>query len=146
MKRSWMLGVLLLTAGVMAWPQTAKPATAGKTKAMLTGCVTRSAAVPDALVLRSKESCSQLAGAGAKNSLVGHEVSLEGKLDLATADTPETLHITAVTQVGGACTQTCTLEPPGKRGLRKKEIPAGKASTPGMQADPRDPSGNVPPN
>ena len=125
-----MAAAMALLVSPAAWGQGKTPAAA---KSQMSGCVTRSKAVPDALVLRSKESCSQLAGSLAKDSLVGHEVSLEGRLSVATDKMPETLQVTGVRSVGEACSATCVLEPPGKRGLRKKETPAGEGSTPGAQ-------------
>lgn len=132
MRQLGVAGMLVLAGYGAALAQAAKQAE--PVKKVLSGCVTASVAVPGTLVLRSAESCTELAGALARKSLAGHEASLEGMLTEATAEMPETLRIVLVKHVGETCQETCTPEPPGRRGLRKKEVPAGNASTPGVQA------------
>lgn len=129
MRWMWFAGVMLFGAGV---PQGKAQETKPPAKTKLTGCVTRSAAT-DQLVLQSEKSCTRVLGKADPAKLVNHEVTLEGVFRAATAKEPESIEVSGVSRVGEACSATCTLESPGKRGLRKKEKPAGDASTPGAQ-------------
>ncbi len=134
MSRVWIVSLVAIAGCAASWGQETKPA-----KTVVEGCVTRSTMVHDVLVLRSKDSCVQLAGEAAKDSLLGHVVTLNGTLSEATSKAPETLQVMSVNHVGEICSETCTLEPPGRRGLRKKEVPAGPASTPGETQKPQSP-------
>ncbi len=127
MRLMYAAGVLLLTGSLRSWTQEIKP----ETKTRLTGCVTRSKTVQDTLVLRSANSCTKVLGKLNATELIGHTASLEGVLTVATQKEPETLRVSGVTRVGEVCQDTCTLQPPGGRSMRKKENPTKDAATAG---------------
>lgn len=88
---------------------------------IISGCVTPSTQDKGKLVVRSKDSCSELGGKQAvAGRLSGHIATLEGTLTEATSADPETFTILSVKEIGQTCTETCTLEPPGSRGLKRK--------------------------
>ena len=113
---------ILVGTVLLSWPALAQKTAERSKLEIFTGCVTPSTQDKGKLVLRSKESCSELAGnLVSASKLAGHTVTLEGALAPASGPEPETLTVSAVKQVGEACSSTCSLEPPGSRGLGKKK-------------------------
>ena len=118
---------MLLTAALQAQGQITTPSPVTSH----TGCVTATPDDTTSLVLSAPSGCSLLSGKLAKARLAGHVVVLKGTLLDATPTTPQTLLIDNVQSVGAACQETCTLEPPGHRGLHSKPKNGTQAGTPG---------------
>lgn len=97
-----------------------------------TGCVTALPDDPSALVLSDASGCSLLSGKLATKRLAGRIVVLKGSLAEATAADPQTIVVEGVDSVGAACTAACKLEPPGHRGLHRKEKAGSQGGTPGL--------------
>ena len=96
------------------------------------GCVQRSTADKDTLILNGETVCAKLTGTFSADKLAGHEVDLKGVLTERTAATPASIRITSVTSIGKSCSNTCSLQPPGTRGLNKGgEKPGKEGGTPG---------------
>lgn len=104
-----------------------------------TGCVNPWPGVSDTLTLVEDGACSVLTGKAAAARLAGHTVTLTGTITEATESDPQTLAVTAVQQVGDACTATCTPHPPGERGVTKRPKPGLQGSTPGDHTEPSKP-------
>jgi len=96
------------------------------------GCVQRSTTDKDIIILSSESVCAKLTGNFAPEKLVNHQVSLKGVLTERTADTPAIIRIGSVGSVGKSCSDSCSLQPPGTRGLRRGEKPGKEGGTPGI--------------
>jgi hypothetical protein len=107
--------------------QPAQPAPTG-----YSGCVKRSATDKDILILSGENVCAKLTGTLATDKLVSHEVDLKGVLTERTTSNPASIRIASVTSIGKSCSRTCSLQPPGTRGLNKGgEKPGKEGGTPG---------------
>lgn len=104
-----------------------------------TGCAKAWAEEPNTLLLTEKDSCSVLSGKPVTGRLNGHTVTLQGDLVEATSDDPQKIEVQRVENVGDACTATCTPEPPGHRGINKREKLGAQSGTAGRKADPNQP-------
>ena len=123
----FLLGSMLMVADFGMAQAPAKPASTTHT-----GCVTVTADDANSFVLAEGDSCSLLSGKLASRQLAGHVIVLRGVFADATTNDPQTIVIERVDSVGPACSQTCTLEPPGHRGLRKKPKTGTNGGTPGV--------------
>jgi len=96
------------------------------------GCVQRSTADKNTLVLSGESVCAKLTGSFSAEKLIGHDVDLKGVLTERTAANPAAIHVDSIDSVGKSCSNTCSLQPPGTRGLRGGEKPGKEGGTPGM--------------
>jgi hypothetical protein len=119
------------SAGAQA-PATPAPANPER----FTGCVVRSAAEKDTLILNTETACARLTGSFPAANLAGHEVDLKGILTPRTPSTAASLHVDSVVSIGKACSDICSLQPPGTRGLGKGEKPGKEGGTPGETSTP----------
>jgi hypothetical protein len=78
--------------------------------------------------------CSLLQGKYVGAKLAGHRVTLHAAVQAATASTPRTLVVSSVVSIGAACSERCSLRPPGHRGLGGHEHPGSEGGTPGVAA------------
>jgi hypothetical protein len=128
--------VLLLCAiattclGQSASPPIAPPA------ASFTGCVQRSTTDKTILILSGETVCAKLTGTFSSEKILGHEVDLKGVLTERTASNPASIDVRAINSIGKSCSSTCSLRPPGTRGLGG-EKPGKEGGTPG--AAPKTP-------
>jgi hypothetical protein len=106
------------------------PATAAP--ANFAGCVQHSTTDKNTLILSGESVCAKLTGTFSSEKLLGHEVDLKGVLTERTASNPASIQVGAVNSVGKSCSNTCSLQPPGTRGLRGGEKPGKEGGTPGM--------------
>lgn len=97
-----------------------------------TGCVQRSTTDKNTLVLSGESVCAKLTGSFSSEKLAEHEVDLKGVLTERTAANPAAIRVDSVDSVGKSCSNTCSLQPPGTRGLRGGEKPGKEGSTPAM--------------
>jgi hypothetical protein len=95
------------------------------------GCVQRSATDKDTILLSSETLCARLTGTSSAEKMVGHEVDLSGVLTDRTASTPAAIRVESIGSIGKSCTDVCSLQPPGRRGLKKGELPGKEGGTPG---------------
>ena len=96
------------------------------------GCVMASPDDAKVLLLAEEASCSVLTGKLAKPDLLGHVIVLGGIDTAATTTEPQSVKVQKIVSQGVACHRVCTLEPPGHRGLHKKEKPGSQGGTPGQ--------------
>ena len=109
-----------------ATPRPATPAASN-----FAGCVQRSTTDKDTVVLSGESICAKLTGSFSAEKLVGHEVDLKGVLTERTAANPAAISVGSINSVGKACTNVCSLQPSGTRGLRGREKPGKEGGTPG---------------
>lgn len=98
------------------------------------GCVQKSPGSDNTLILSTANVCAKLTGKVSADSLAGHEVELQGILTPRTPSAAASIHVNSVNSVGSACTNICSLRPPGTRGLHKPEdnaVPGTEGGTPG---------------
>jgi hypothetical protein len=100
------------------------------------GCVLRSTTDKNTVILSGESVCAKLTGTFSSEKLLGHEVDLKGVLTERTASSPASIEVGAVNSVGKSCSNTCSLRPPGTRGLGG-EKPGKEGGTPG--AAPKTP-------
>lgn len=100
------------------------------------GCIQHSTSDKDTVILSGETVCAKLTGTFSSEKLLGHEVDLKGVLTERTAATPASIRVSSVTSVGKSCSNTCSLQPPGTRGLRGPEKPGKEGGTPGMAPTP----------
>jgi hypothetical protein len=104
------------------------------------GCVQRSAADKDTLILSTDSVCATLAGKVSATQLAGHQVDLKGVLTPRTPAIPASIQVGSVVSVGKECSDVCSLRPPGTRGLGKGgEMPGKEGGTPGEVNRPPQP-------
>ena len=96
----------------------------------------RSTADKSTLILSGESVCAKLNGNFSSDKLIGHEVDLKGVLTERTASTPASIQVDSVNSIGKSCSNTCSLRPPGTRGLGG-EKPGKEGGTPG--AAPKTP-------
>ncbi len=114
----------------------AQQSTAAKSPSTYTGCVTPLSGVADAYVLATTDRCLLLEGKYDASRSSDHTATFKGLVTDAAGLHPDTLHVDSLTSVKEACARTCTLEPPGTRGLHGKEKPGKEGGTPGVHQDP----------
>jgi len=116
-----------------ATPHPATPAPAN-----FAGCVQRSTTDKNILILSGETVCAKLTGTFSSEKILGHEIDLKGVLILTerTASTPASIQVDSVNSIGKSCSNTCSLRPPGTRGLGG-EKPGKEGGTPG--AAPKTP-------
>ncbi len=102
------------------------------------GCVTALPQASEMLVLSTPESCYLLSGA-VSPAMAGHQVQLSAILIPQQGTQPITLQVKSVLGTKAACSQTCTLRPPGTRGLGPKDKPGREGGTPGVTNSPGSP-------
>lgn len=95
------------------------------------GCVQRSTTDKSTVILSGESICAKLTGSFSSDKLIGHEVDLKGVLTERTAASPATINVGSINSVGKSCSNTCSLQPPGTRGLRGGEKPGKEGGTPG---------------
>jgi hypothetical protein len=96
------------------------------------GCVQQSTTEKSTLVLSTDTVCATLTGKFTASRIAGHEIEIKGVLTPRTAAAPASIRVDGVVEVGKACTDVCSLRPPGSRGLtRGGEIPGREGGTPG---------------
>jgi hypothetical protein len=100
------------------------------------GCVQRSTADKNTFVLSGESVCAKLTGTFSSEKLLGHEVDLKGVLTERTPSSPASIDVHAINSIGKSCSNTCSLHPPGTRGLGG-EKPGKEGGTPG--AAPKTP-------
>ena len=101
-----------------------------------TGCVKPWTDEPETLLLAEADSCSVLKGKLATKSLAGHTVTLSGAFTDATSSAPQSITVEKISRMTEACSETCTPQPPGHRGLSKHERPGGQGGTQGRDGTP----------
>jgi len=118
----------------------AQPPASPPAEAKYTGCVERLATDKDVLVLSGDTVCAKLTGKFTAADLAGHEVELKGVLTARTPGAPASISVGSVVLVGKSCSDTCSLRPPGTRGLGKGgETPGKEGGTPGLAPTPSPP-------
>ena len=95
------------------------------------GCVQHSATDKNILILNGETVCAKLTGTFSSEKILGHEVDLKGVLTERTTSNPASIDVRAVNSIGKTCSSTCSLRPPGTRGLGG-EKPGKEGGTPGM--------------
>ena len=108
-----------------ATPHSATPAPAN-----FAGCVQRSTTDKNILILSGETVCAKLTGTFSSEKILGHEVDLKGVLTERTASSPASIQVDTVNSIGKSCSNTCSLRPPGTRGLGG-EKPGKEGGTPG---------------
>jgi hypothetical protein len=108
-------------------PHPAAPATSH-----FAGCVQHLATDKGTFILSGDTVCAKLIGTFSSEKLLGHEVDLNGVLTERTAASPASIRVSSISSVGKSCSNTCSLQPPGTRGLRGPEKPGKEGGTPGM--------------
>ena len=106
--------------------------------ATYTGCVMQSPNVSTVYLLATKDRCLVLSGKYDVEKAAGHEVEFKGTLAEAVGNKPPSLNVQSVVAVKDACSHTCTLPPPGHRGLNQ-------TSNPDTGADNAQPAAFPPP-
>ena len=96
-----------------------------------TGCVTATPDDAKSFVLSEAGACYLLQGKLATKRLAGHVVTVRGTTTDATDHEPLMLTIEGIDAVAAACRETCTLDPPGHRGLKRKPKTGTPGGTPG---------------
>jgi len=96
------------------------------------GCVQQSPADKTILILSTDTACAKLTGKLPSTDLAGHQIDLKGVLTPRTRTLPASINVDSVISVGKACSDVCSLRPPGTRGLGKGgETPGKEGGTPG---------------
>lgn len=103
------------------------------------GCVQKAPGSSNTLVISGPAVCATLKGKLSEEKLIGHQVDLKGVLTPRTASVAASIEVESVEKVGESCSDVCSLQPPGTRGLRPQkdhEIPGTEGGTPGVVAPP----------
>jgi hypothetical protein len=131
------LGCTLLASGFAAAQTAATPAPAKPIA--YSGCVTQSPTDKSTLIFSAETVCARLTGklatGDAAAALAGHQIDLKGVLTPRTGTVSASIQVDSVTTVGKACSDTCALQPPHKRGLGG-EKPGKEGGTPGATTPP----------
>jgi hypothetical protein len=93
------------------------------------GCVKSATSDKDTIILSGESVCAKLTGNFSAEKLIGHQVDLKGVLTERTPTAPANIHVGSISSIGKSCSNTCSLQPPGTRGLEK---PGKEGGTPGM--------------
>jgi hypothetical protein len=131
------IAITFATFGIMsvgAEAQQAKP----DAPTTFSGCVQKAPGSTTVLVISTPTVCATLKGKFSEEKLAGHEVDLKGVLTPGTAAVASSIQVRSVGSVGKSCSEVCSLHPPAKRGLSRKEheIPGSEGGTPGVVAPP----------
>jgi len=110
-----------------ATPNAAPPAASN-----FAGCVQRSTTDKDTVILSGESVCAKMTGSFSPEKLIGHEVDLKGVLTERTAANPAAIRVASITSIGKSCSDSCSLQPHGTRGLRSGEKPGKEGGTPGV--------------
>jgi hypothetical protein len=137
------LTALMIACGVAsqaaAAQSTPAPSTPPASQAFQ-GCVQPSPTDKTTLILSAETTCAKLTGKFSATDLSGHLVDLKGVLTARTPAAPASIRVDSVTSVGKACSDVCSLHPPGTRGLgRGGETPGKEGGTPGEAPTPAPP-------
>jgi hypothetical protein len=116
-------------------PDATHPDTPHPTK--FAGCVQRATTDKSTVILSGETVCAKLTGTFSAEKLIGHQVDLKGVLTERTAANPASIQVGSINSVGKSCSNTCSLQPPGTRGLHGGEKPGKEGGTPG--AAPKTP-------
>jgi hypothetical protein len=117
--------------------QPAQTVTTATPPTTFTGCVQRSANDNTVLIVSGKDFCVKLTGTFSGDKLAGHQATVRGTMVAGSTTQPAAIQVTSVTSIGAACSDACSLAPPGGRGLKKKgELPGREGGTPGMSGTP----------
>ena len=103
--------------------------------ATYTGCVTRLPNV-DRYVLAAGGRCMLLSGSFQGETAAGHVTTFRGLLLEPSGMAPLTLEVKSSVAIKNACSEACTLEPPGSRGIHGKEKPGPEGGPPGLKPTP----------
>jgi hypothetical protein len=106
------------------------------------GCVQKAPGSDGTLIISTANACAKLTGKVSADSLAGHEVELQGILTPRTPSAAASIQVDSVTSVGSACTNVCSLHPPGTRGLHRPQdgaVPGTEGGTPGAAPPPPGP-------
>lgn len=128
----FVVSLALLSGGVCGQTHTA----AAVKPSMYEGCVTALPQASDRLVLSSAGSCFLLSGS-VNAAMAGHQVQLNAVLIPQQGMQPVSLQVKSVMGVQASCSQTCSLQPPGTRGLGPKDKPGREGGTPGLHSNPQ---------
>ena len=133
--------VLAIAALICAAPASAQTAATTKPPAPATwsGCVQKAPGSSTALILSAPTACATLSGKLSAAALAGHHIELKGILTPRTPSAPASIQVQSVVSIGKACTDVCSLNPPGTRGLQRPQqdaIPGSEGGTPGAVAQP----------
>jgi hypothetical protein len=136
------------------------PATVPPARVVLKGCVSKLPKL-DRYVLAAGTRCILLGGDVAASKAAGHIAQLSGHLRDPAGSMPLTLELDGkLVEVGAVCAVTCTLAPPGTRGIEsplvpysqeekdcptKVETPGTQGGTPGARPKDTDPCKMSPP-
>jgi len=113
--------------------QSAQPPATAPADVTYKGCVQSLPTDKETLVLSSDTVCARLTGKFAAADLAGHEVELKGVLTPRSPGVSASISVGSVVSVGKSCSSTCSLRPPGTRGLGKgSEKPGKEGGTPGL--------------
>jgi hypothetical protein len=129
-----LLGVASAPALAQASGSTPPPA-----PATYTGCVQKA---PDStLVISTPTACARLTGKAAADSqaLAGHQIELKGILTSRTPNAAASIQVDSVLSIGKSCSDICSLNPPGTRGLHRpagSAVPGSEGGTPGVAPPP----------
>jgi hypothetical protein len=117
--------VTLIGYGVQAQQTTpeTKPA-----PATYTGCVMQSPNVATVYLFAAQDRCLVLQGKYDASKSANHEVTFKGTLTEAAGNKPPSLSVDSVIAVKDACSRTCVLPPPRRRGLNQTPDPDTGAS------------------
>jgi hypothetical protein len=132
----------VIVAGTQASAQTSggmPPAPKPVAPATYSGCVQRAPGSSTTLVISSPTACARLTGKFTADELAGHEVELKGILTPRSTSAAASIKVDSVVSVGKACSDACSLRPPGTRGLHPPggdAIPGSEGGTPGVAAPP----------
>jgi len=117
-------------------PAAAKP----PAPATYSGCVQKAPNSTTDLVISTPPACARLTGNVSADTLAGHQVELTGILTPRTPSAAASLRVNSVSSVGKACTDVCSLHPPGTRGLHGpvgNAVPGSEGGTPGLTTTPQ---------
>ena len=95
------------------------------------GCVSKVPNTDNSYALAAGGRCYLLRGTFKGSDLLDKDVVLRGVVAEATGRLPMTLKVESTTAVKESCSKTCTLQPPGSRGLNGDEKPGREGGTPG---------------
>ncbi|MGA1982550.1 MAG: hypothetical protein ABSG84_08750 [Acidobacteriaceae bacterium] len=117
-------------------PAAAKP----PAPATYSGCVQKAPNSTTDLVISTPAACARLTGNVSADTLAGHQVELTGILTPRTPSAAASIQVGSVSSVGKACTDVCSLHPPGTRGLQRPSngaVPGSEGGTPGLTTTPQ---------
>jgi hypothetical protein len=130
----------LAAAQAPAQPASSTPPAPSK-PANFSGCVQKAPGSATDLIISTPTACARLTGdAVSADKLSGHQVDLTGIFTPRTSSTPASIQVNSVNKVGDACSDVCSLRPPGTRGLHgpsNQAVPGSEGGTPGAAVEPK---------